>query len=168
VPSIHSPSKSPNLSLIQATFDHLVHRGETLSVAESVTGGALGSAITSVPGASLVFLGGAITYSNEVKTKVLGVDADLIRSHGVVSEEVAHAMAEGARRVYGSTWAIATTGVAGPGPAEGIAPGTVWIAISGPINHTALLAIEGDREIVRNATVTSAVVAFERILSTRK
>lgn len=152
---------------VQIILDNLAQRGETLCVAESLTGGALGATITQVPGVSQVFVGGVIAYSNEIKSAILGVVAGDIATHGVVSEEVAQAMASGARKLYGATWAIATTGVAGPGSADGVPAGTVWIAISGPINHSALLEIEGDREVVRNATVTSAIAAFERILSTR-
>ncbi len=152
---------------VKAILAILAQHSETLCVAESLTGGALGAAITEIPGASQVFVGGTIAYSKESKSAILGVDAQDLASYGVVSEEIAQAMANGARKVFGATWGIATTGVAGPGSADGVPAGTVWIAISGPINHCALLEIEGDREVVRNATVTSAIAAFERILSTR-
>jgi nicotinamide-nucleotide amidase len=167
VPPTHFTSQPAPTELVRGILEHLAKRGETLSVAESLTGGALGEAITRVPGASISFVGGAITYTNEIKVKVLGVSEGEIQSHGVVSEEIAKSMADGARKVFQTTWAIATTGVAGPGSSEGVEPGTVWVAISGPVSHVALLEIEGSREIVRNATVTSALAAFERILSTR-
>ncbi|MBC7464116.1 MAG: CinA family protein [Actinobacteria bacterium] len=153
---------------VQLILEHLAARHESLAVAESLTGGALGAAITSVAGASRVFLGGTISYHADIKVNQLGVPREIIDSCGVVSEEVAAAMALGARKLFGSTWAISTTGVAGPADADGIAAGTVWISISGPINHSALLDIQGGREVVRNATVSSAIAAFERILSTRR
>jgi nicotinamide-nucleotide amidase len=143
----------------------LKRRGESLAVAESITGGGLGAAITSVPGSSDVFAGGIIAYQLSVKTDLLDVPAPLIEKFGVVSEEVAIAMAEGLLKRLGTTWAIATTGVAGPGPSEGVAAGSVWIAIRGPVNQSTELAIQGEREIVRNASVSSAITTFARILT---
>jgi nicotinamide-nucleotide amidase len=143
----------------------LKRRGESLAVAESITGGGLGAAITSVPGSSDVFAGGIIAYQLSVKTDLLDVPAPLIEKFGVVSEEVAIAMAEGLLKRLGTTWAIATTGVAGPGPSEGVAAGSVWIAIRGPVNQSTELAIQGEREIVRNASVSSAITTFARILA---
>lgn len=153
---------------VQAILEHLIARNETLSVAESLTGGSLAAALTAVPGASRAFLGGTISYNSDVKINHLGVSSQLIASHGVVSAAVAEAMAQGARESFGSTWALATTGVAGPGESDGVAAGTVWIAVAGPVIHSALLVIEGGREVVRNMTVSSAIAAFERILGTRK
>jgi nicotinamide-nucleotide amidase len=143
----------------------LTRRGESLAVAESITGGGLGAAITSVSGSSDVFAGGIIAYQPPVKSDLLKVPISLIEDFGVVSEEVAVAMANGALELFGTTWAIATTGVAGPGPSDGVAAGTVWISIRGPINLNTELAIDGEREIVRNATVSSAITAFARILA---
>jgi nicotinamide-nucleotide amidase len=143
----------------------LKRREESLAVAESITGGALGAAITSVPGSSDVFVGGIIAYQLSVKKGLLNVPAPLIKKFGVVSEEVAVAMAEGLLKLFGTTWAIATTGVAGPGPSEGVAAGTVWIAIRGPVNQSTELVIQGEREIVRNASVSSAITTFARILA---
>jgi len=142
-------------------------RGETLCVAESITGGGLGSFITQIPGASDVFLGGVISYSTRLKEVLLHVPPSLIEEFTVVSEEVAQAMAAGARLATGATWAIATTGVAGPGPSEGLPAGTVWVAIDGPTPHSMVLDLQGGREDVRNATISSAISAFSRILSTR-
>jgi len=142
-------------------------RGETFCAAESLTGGALGAAITAIAGASDVFVGGAIAYTATAKESLLKVPHSLIVDYGVVSEEVALAMADGAREVFGATWAIATTGVAGPGPADGHSAGTVWVAISGPIKQSTQLQIEGEREVVRNATVSSAITTFARILGSR-
>lgn len=154
----------PNQS-VDAIIGELRRRGESLAVAESLTGGGLGEAITSVPGSSDVFVGGVIAYRLSTKEALLKVPKSLIEEFGVVSEEVAVAMAEGVRELLGSTWAIATTGVAGPGPSEGVAAGTVWIAVRGPINQSTQLEIQGEREEVRNASVSSAVSAFARILA---
>ncbi len=140
---------------------------ETLSTAESLTGGGLSSAFTDPPGASHVFMGGITAYRSEIKVKELHVPKELIESHGVVSSHVAEAMAQGAQKVFGSTWAISTTGVAGPGPSDGISAGTVWIAIAGPISHTLELSLDGEREDVRNAAIASAISAFARILRDR-
>lgn len=148
-----------------AVVAELRHRGENVAVAESLTGGGLGSAITSVPGSSDVFSGGIIAYDLSVKEGLLKIPRALIAEFGVVSEEVAIAMADGLFELFGSTWAIATTGVAGPGPSDGVAAGTVWIAIRGPINQSTELEIEGEREVVRNASVSSALTTFARILA---
>lgn len=148
-----------------SVVDALRRRGESLAVAESLTGGGLGAAITSVPGSSDVFFGGVIAYRLSVKRELLKVPAQLLEEFGVVSEEVAVAMADGLLELFGTTWAIATTGVAGPGPSDGVAAGTVWIAIRGPINQSTALEIQGERETVRNASVSSAITAFARILA---
>src|SRR5207249_5808784 len=92
----------------------LKHRKETLATAESCTGGFIANCITNVPGASEVFLAGYVTYANSAKSDILNVDPKLIQTHGAVSELVARAMAEGARARAGSTYALATTGIAGP------------------------------------------------------
>jgi nicotinamide-nucleotide amidase len=153
--------------IAQAVVDRLRTRGETLCVAESLTGGGVGVAITSIPGSSDVFLGGITAYHAQVKESLLKVAHSAIVEFGVVSEEVAIAMADGARELFGATWAISTTGVAGPGPADGHSAGTVWVAICGPVTQTTQLQIDGEREIIRNATVKSAVSAFARILGTQ-
>lgn len=152
-------------ALARAIIADLRIRGESLCVAESLTGGGLGAAITAIPGSSDVFLGGVIAYQTAMKQQILHVPKNLIDEFGVVSEEVAVAMAEGALNLFKSTWAIATTGVAGPGPSEGVEAGTVWIAIRGPIDQSTALAIQGEREEVRNACLTSAFTAFARILA---
>jgi nicotinamide-nucleotide amidase len=140
-------------------------RGETLSVAESITAGGLGSAITSMPGASQVFLGGVIAYSNDVKINILGIDSALIDKFSVVSEEVAIAMADAVRAKFGTTWGIATTGIAGPGDYLGMPEGRVWVAISGPVNQTIQLQLDSGREGIRTGAISSAIGTFARILS---
>ncbi|MBC2839187.1 competence/damage-inducible protein A [Robiginitalea sp. SC105] len=119
---------------LEATLGKLfTARQATLATAESFTGGAIAAQLTSVPGASAYFRGSVVSYATSVKSGVLGVPEDLIDAHSVVSREVAAAMAEGARRVLGADFAVATTGNAGPDKGESDAPvGTVVIAVSGP------------------------------------
>ena len=144
----------------------LLQRGESICVAESLTGGGLAEALTSLPGSSEVFKGSITAYQAQIKISLLNVPAELISEFGVVSEEVAAAMAGGAKDLMDSTWSISTTGVAGPGPSDGVAAGTVWVAIDGPISQTLQLELSGTREIVRNATIAGAIAAFARILKT--
>lgn len=141
-------------------------RGESISVAESLTGGGLAEALSSLPGSSGIFRGSVTAYQPEIKGSLLKVPAELIAEFGVVSEEVAVAMADGVKQLMNSTWSISTTGVAGPGPSDGVAAGTVWVAIEGPISQTLQLELSGTREIVRNATIAGAIAAFARILKT--
>lgn len=112
--------------------------GRTVACAESCTGGNIARLITSVPGASSYFLGGIVSYANEVKINVLGVNKKDLETYGAVSEQVALQMAEGARRVTGAEFAVSTTGVAGPDGGTPEKPvGTVWIAVAGPHGATA-------------------------------
>ena len=154
-------TQSPAQSIIET----LTSRGQTLSVAESLTGGGLGFALTQVPGASAVFLGGIISYTTDVKVRELGVGQSVIDQYKVVSEEVAIEMAEGAKNKFATTWAISTTGVAGPGDYQGVREGTVWIAIRGPINQSLTLTLDGGRDGVRQGAISSAIGTFARILS---
>jgi nicotinamide-nucleotide amidase len=155
------PTKTHARSIIEA----LTSRGETVSVAESLTGGGLGSALTQVPGASQVFVGGIIAYTADVKVNFLGVQQSSIDQYTVVSEEVALEMAEGAIKRFGSTWAISTTGIAGPGDYMGIREGTVWISICGPICQTLQLTLDSGRDGVRQGAISSAIGTFARILN---
>ena len=123
-------------SIEELVHNALIRRGETLAVAESCTGGAIASKFTAQAGASAYLLCGVVSYSNESKCKVLGVNPIDIEQHGAVSEEVALAMAKGAREISGATYAISTTGIAGPTGGSAAKPvGTVWIGISTP-THT--------------------------------
>ena len=142
-------------------------RNETISTAESLTAGGLSQTLTSVSGSSTAFVGGLTAYRNEIKVHMLGVDSSTISNNTVVSEAVAMEMANGAKQQFATTWAIATTGVAGPEPLEGHAPGEVWIAIAGPINQAVHLTLEGTRDVIRDATVASAIGTFARILKYR-
>lgn len=111
----------------------LIERRATLATAESCTGGTVASRFTALAGASGYFLCGVVSYSNEAKSKVLGVDAALIERYGAVSEQVARQMAEGARRISGADYAVATTGIAGPTGGSAEKPvGTVWFAVVTP------------------------------------
>ena len=118
-------------TLEEAVVGLLRENRATLALAESCTGGALSDRVTDVPGASEIFLAGYVTYANETKESAIGVPADLIQTHGAVSEPVAAAMAEGARRKAGAKYALATTGIAGPGGGTAEKPvGTVFIALA--------------------------------------
>ena len=155
------------LGLVSDIHDSLRARGETLSTAESLTAGGLSHALTIVPGASDIFLGSLTAYRPEIKVSHLGVEESVIAEQTVVSEEVAIAMAKGANKSFGSTWAISTTGVAGPGPSDGSDAGRVFVAFVGPIVQVIELSLSGEREVVRNATVASAIASFARILRQR-
>jgi nicotinamide-nucleotide amidase len=118
---------------LEATVGRLLKTsGKTLSVAESCTGGMISHLITSVPGSSTYYLGSVTSYAVSVKEQVLGVPADTIEKCGLVSGEVAAAMAEGVRRVTGSDFAVSTTGLAGPDGDAFNPVGTVWIGVAGP------------------------------------
>ncbi len=144
----------------------LRERNETITCAESITGGALTSELVSIPGASHVLKGSIIAYSTEVKVSELKVEPTLIQEFGVVSEEVALAMARGVKAKFAAEWAISLTGVAGPGASHGIPAGTVWLALLGPaLQETVKLELMGEREMVRRGAVESALGVLERILS---
>jgi nicotinamide-nucleotide amidase len=117
--------------LEEVVIQLLREKDATLSVAESCTGGLLADRLTDVPGSSAVFLEGNVTYSNEAKTRTLGVPVELFSSAGAVSEEVARAMAEGALQRTGATYSLSTTGIAGPTGGTSEKPvGTVFIALA--------------------------------------
>ncbi|WP_457206571.1 CinA family protein [Nocardioides sp. P5_C9_2] len=144
----------------------LTARGATVATAESLTGGRLAALLTSVPGASACVTGGVVAYATAVKVAVLGVPADTVAAHGVVSGECAAAMATGVRALLGTTYAMATTGVAGPDPQEGHPAGHVWVAAAGPEGvETRLLALAGDRAAVQDAACREALSVLEGILT---
>jgi nicotinamide-nucleotide amidase len=142
-------------------------RGLRLAVAESCTGGMVGTRLTAVPGSSDVFLGGVIAYDNSVKRELLGVtDADL-EQHGAVSEEVASAMAGAVRRMLKADIGIGITGVAGPGGGTAAKPvGMVWVAISGLGDEARCLRLFGTREEVRQRASQAALDMVRHLLST--
>jgi nicotinamide-nucleotide amidase len=142
----------------------LGERKQTLATAESLTGGLLGAAITAVPGASVVYRGGITAYATELKAVLLGVPVGLLAQHGPVHPDVAAAMAAGARDRLGATWGLATTGVAGPDPVDGLPPGTVHIAACAGVPATRSLALAGGRDEVRRETVEEALKLLWNLL----
>ena len=146
--------RSESAELVNA----LRSRGLRMSAAESCTGGLLGAEITSIPGASEVFLGSAVTYSNESKISVLGVEESTLMAHGAVSTETAREMARGSVRAYGSDVAVSITGIAGPGGGTAEKPvGTVCMAVSdGERDVATKFVFEGDRNSIRDQSVTEA------------
>ena len=143
------------MTLAEAVKRRMEREGATLSTMESLTGGLLGAEITRVPGASRFYLGGVVSYSVGAKAR-FGVPQDLLSR--TVSAETARAMAEAARSLFGSTYALATTGVAGPDPLEGQPPGTVYVALAGPTGaEVRRYRFPGDRETVRLRSVYAAL-----------
>jgi len=143
------------MTLAEAVKRRMEREGATLSTMESLTGGLLGAESTGVPGASRFYLGGVVSYSVGAKAR-FGVPQDLLSR--TVSAETARAMAEAARSLFGSTYALATTGVAGPDPLEGEPPGTVYVALAGPTGaEVRRYRFPGDRETVRLRSVYAAL-----------
>ncbi len=132
-------------------------RGQTLAVAESLTGGLLSATIVDVPGASRVFRGGLVVYATDLKTAVAGVPMPLLAEHGPVHPEVAVALAAGARTVCGADWGLGTTGVAGPDPQDGSPVGTVYVAVSGEREAVRRLDLTGSRAAIRAAAVDAVL-----------
>lgn len=145
--------------LAAEVLERLVERGESLAVAESLTGGLLAAQLTAVPGASRAFRGSVTAYATDVKRGVLGVDAALLAERGAVDPDVAGQMARGVRRVLHADWGVATTGVAGPDPQDGQPVGTVHLAVAGPGRTAAgrALALDGDRAGIRGESVRAAL-----------
>jgi PncC family amidohydrolase len=144
-------------------------RGVTLATAESLTGGLLSAALTSVPGASRCFTGGVTAYATDRKAAVLGVDPELLAQVGAVHPEVAGAMAEGVRRLMAADYGVATTGVAGPDPQDGHAVGTVYTAVAGPEGVSVVSPrLSGDRATIRSGTVAAALALLHASLVAAK
>jgi nicotinamide-nucleotide amidase len=153
------------VSLARQAIELLIAGGRTVATAESLTGGLVAAALTSVAGSSAAFRGSIVAYATELKTALLGVPADLLRRQGPVDPDVALAMAGGVRRRLESTYGLATTGVAGPGPADGQDQGTVFIAVDGPAGAVSSgLSLPGDRRQVREATVEAVLLLLVRAL----
>lgn len=142
-----------------ALVARLKQKGLTVSTAESCTGGLVASSIVDVPGASAVFPGGAVTYAASVKTALLGVPADLIETRGVVSPDVAAAMAKGAQKRFGTDLAVSVTGVAGPDGGTPETPvGCVYIGVAIKDKTVTFREdIPGDREEVRRGAAERAI-----------
>ncbi len=152
------------VELARQVHDALLSRGETVAVAESLTGGLLGATITAVPGVSATFRGGVVAYATDVKSSVLGVDAEALALSGPVDRVVAGNMASGVRILLQASYGLATTGVAGPDPQDGHPPGEVHLGLAGGGRRrlrVRSLQLEGDRAGIRAAAVVAAL-AFLR------
>lgn len=151
-------------SLASVVLEQLRTSRQTLAVAESCTGGGLGAALTAIPGSSDVFIGGVIAYSDAVKRQLLGVPADLLEAHGAVSAPVVSAMAEGARQRLGCDWALAVSGIAGPGGGSAEKPvGLVHMALAGPRGCVAWAHRFGDRRGRDAVQRLSVIRALDRL-----
>jgi nicotinamide-nucleotide amidase len=151
-------SGPPGGGLARSVITTLARRGETAAAAESLTGGLVAAALTSVAGSSAVFRGGIVAYATPLKAELLGVAAGLLAACGPVHPDVAGAMASGVRARLGATYGLATTGVAGPGPADGQEAGTVFVAVCGPGRSDVRgLRLAGGREDVRAASVVAVL-----------
>lgn len=155
-------------------LDGVVHAllsaaSQTVAVAESLTGGLLGAALSQRPGASSTFRGGLVVYATDLKAVLAGVPEQVLASYGAVSPETAQALAQGARERLGADWGIGITGVAGPDEQEGQPVGTVHVAVTGSSRTTVRsLRVPGDRERVRGLAVTGALDLLRRELSSAR
>jgi nicotinamide-nucleotide amidase len=158
----------------------LSERGQTVAVAESLTGGMVCAALVEVPGASAAVRGAVVAYATELKHRLLDVDGDLLARHGPVDPDVAAQMALGVRERLGADWGLATTGVAGPDPQDGVRPGRVYLAVAGPLvplvtggeagenpdeippisTRVLELDLVGDRAQIRRASTEQAIGAL--------
>ena len=154
-----SEAEALDLGVAAAAVVHqLVERRQTLSVAESLTGGLLAATIVEIAGVSAVFRGGLVVYATELKHTLAGVPQRLLDERGPVDPDVALALAEGVRQRCGSDWGLATTGVAGPEPQDGKPVGMVFVAAAGPgVATVRELDLPGARADIRTASVRSAL-----------
>jgi nicotinamide-nucleotide amidase len=160
-----SPPGPVTGQLAAQVVELLVARGQTVGTAESLTGGLVAAAITTIPGASAVLRGGVVAYAPDVKVSLLGVPAGLLQRRGAVDPDVAAAMAAGARQALGVTFGVATTGVAGPEPADGKPVGTVHVAVGGPAAAARReFRLAGSRAEIRAATVREALQLLVRLI----
>lgn len=147
-------------------IDALRGRGLHVATAESLTGGQLAARFTQVPGSSAAYLGGVVSYATELKVSLLGVPAELVERHGVISAECAEAMARGVRRITGADCALSTTGVAGPDLQEGHRPGTVFVGVCVGERCTVLeLSLEGARGRIQAQTCDRALRELVDVLT---
>lgn len=138
---------------------------QSLAVAESLTGGLLSASIVDVPGASAVFRGGLVVYATDLKRDLAGVSGALLAERGPVDPDVALALADGARRVCRADWGLATTGVAGPEPQNGVPVGTIYVACRGPDGGEVRgLTLEGNRPRIRGGAVAAALDLLAELL----
>jgi nicotinamide-nucleotide amidase len=170
-------SHQTDLSLLATrVITTLSAAGQTLAVAESLTGGQLAASLTAVPGASTVFRAGIVAYATDLKHRLLGVSEATLAEHGAVSARTCAEMADGAAGSCAADWALATTGVAGPDPQEGHPVGTVYIGVVGPkgdlpgvsaATRTRRLQLSGDRATIQSETVAAVLtLLLDRVGST--
>lgn len=155
-------------SAAHKVIDLLTQAGKTIVTAESCTGGLIAAALTDIPGASAAVHGGFVTYSNTAKSRMIQVPPRLIRDYGAVSNQVARAMADGARNTARTDYAIAATGIAGPdGGSEKKPVGLVYIAVSTDLATVVIEHRFGDlgRETIRQATVAAALALILQVLT---
>lgn len=166
-----------------ALHAQLLERGETVAVAESLTGGLLSARLTATPGSSATFRGGLVVYATDLKATLAGVDVGLLSERGPVDPAVAESLARGARERLGASWGIGVTGVAGPEPQGNQPVGTVFLALVGPNTPShagrgssqpstravtvAQLMLSGDRNMIRRQTVDRVVELFSETLAER-
>ena len=157
---------APTPDATASVVDMLRDQGESLAIAESLTGGLLAAAITDVPGASNVFRGSITAYATDLKAELLGVPADLLARVGAVDPDVAVAMATGVRDRLGASYGLATTGVAGPDEQDGKAVGTVYVALAHVSDSQSVvsLSLSGDRRAIREAATREALELLRRRL----
>jgi len=138
-----------------AAVHRLVDRGETFATAESLTGGLVAATAVEIPGVSTVFRGGLVVYATDLKHALAGVPEDLLAERGAVDPDVALALAAGCRERCRADWGLATTGVAGPEPQDGVPVGVVYVAVAGPFGATVQeLKLDGGRAAIRTESVT--------------
>ncbi|MCQ2091556.1 MAG: CinA family protein [Fibrobacter sp.] len=150
--------------------DSLVKRGEMLATAESCTGGLVASHIVDIPGSSAILAGGIVAYQNEIKESLLEVPSGILNTVGAVSAETVKAMAEGARKKFKCEWAVATSGIAGPGGAvPGKPVGTVWMAVANSQKTETFCEIfSGNRTEIREKSVYRVLCKLFFEIITRK
>ena len=141
-----------------AAVHELVERRQTMATAESLTGGLVAATIVEIPGVSSVYRGGMVVYATELKHALAGVPADLLAERGPVDPDVARELALGVRERCGADWGLATTGVAGPEPQDGVPVGVVYVAVAGPDGATVReLRLQGNRADVRDGSATAVL-----------
>lgn len=146
--------------LVARLHAQLRSAGQTVAVAESLTGGLVAAALTETPGASATFRGGLTVYATDLKASLAGVPTELLERKGAVDPEVAIELARGVRRRLSASWGLGVTGVAGPDPQDGQAVGTVFVGVAGPAEAgetVAELNLSGDRNMIRRQTVEHVV-----------
>lgn len=163
-------SVAPGVAAVAAgpLVARLTALGQTVAVAESLTGGLVTAALTDVAGASVVVRGGVVAYATDLKAQVLEVDAALLARVGAVDADVAEQMADGVRSLMGATYGLATTGVAGPDQADGKPVGTVYVAVVGPVSaRVRALSLSGDRGDVRAQSALAVLALLDEELDIR-